>query len=74
MLVHRRHDGRPYIYGQVERISPEAPIPVLHIQREAVTSGGAGNVVRNIVALGGHVDMIGIVGQDQPGYDIAESD
>ncbi len=61
-----------YIYGQVERISPEAPIPVLRIQREAVTLGGAGNVVRNIAALGGHVDLIGVIGQDQAGYDIAK--
>ncbi len=59
-----------YIYGQVERISPEAPIPVLRIQREAVTLGGAGNVVRNIVSLGGQVDLVGVVGNDQAGYDI----
>jgi len=60
-----------YIYGQVERISPEAPIPVLRMQREAITLGGAGNVVRNIVSLGGQVDLIGVVGQDQTGYDLA---
>ena len=61
-----------YVYGQVERISPEAPIPVLHIRREAVTLGGAGNVVRNIVSLGGQVDLIGVIGQDQAGYDLAK--
>src|SRR5580692_2734942 len=61
-----------YIYGQVERISPEAPIPVLRMQREAVTLGGAGNVVRNIVSLGGQVDIVGVVGQDQPGYELAK--
>ncbi|HEU0118867.1 MAG TPA: D-glycero-beta-D-manno-heptose-7-phosphate kinase [Alphaproteobacteria bacterium] len=61
-----------YVYGQVERISPEAPIPVLRIQREAVTLGAAGNVVRNIVSLGGQVDLIGIIGQDQAGYDLAK--
>jgi D-beta-D-heptose 7-phosphate kinase/D-beta-D-heptose 1-phosphate adenosyltransferase len=60
-----------YVYGHVERISPEAPIPVLRIQREAVTLGGGGNVARNIVALGGQADMVGIVGQDQAGYDLA---
>src|SRR5882672_8652690 len=59
-----------YIYGQVERISPEAPIPVMRIQREAETLGGAGNVLRNIVALGGLVDMVGIIGQDQAGSDL----
>jgi D-beta-D-heptose 7-phosphate kinase / D-beta-D-heptose 1-phosphate adenosyltransferase len=61
-----------YVYGQVERISPEAPIPVLHTQREAVTLGGAGNVVRNIVALGGQVDLVGVIGQDAAGYDLAK--
>src|ERR1700726_3528896 len=61
-----------YIYGQVERISPEAPIPVMHIQREATTLGGAGNVVRNIIALGGQVDFVGVVGQDQAGSDLAK--
>lgn len=59
-----------YIYGQVERISPEAPIPVLRIQRETMTLGGAGNVVRNIAALGGHVDLVGVIGKDQAGYDL----
>jgi D-beta-D-heptose 7-phosphate kinase/D-beta-D-heptose 1-phosphate adenosyltransferase len=59
-----------YVYGQVERISPEAPIPVLRTQREAMTLGGAGNVARNIVALGGEVDFIGIIGQDPAGYDV----
>ncbi|MGB9154109.1 MAG: D-glycero-beta-D-manno-heptose-7-phosphate kinase [Alphaproteobacteria bacterium] len=62
-----------YVYGQVDRISPEAPIPVLHTQRETATLGGAGNVVRNIAALGGHVDIIGIIGQDQTGGDIARA-
>lgn len=61
-----------YVYGQVERISPEAPIPVLRTQREAVTLGGAGNVVRNIVSLGGQVDLVGVIGQDQAGYDLAK--
>ncbi len=61
-----------FIYGQVERISPEAPIPVLRIGRESMALGGSGNVVRNLVSLGGHVDMIGVVGQDQAGYSLAE--
>ena len=60
-----------YVYGHVERISPEAPIPVLRILREDVALGGAGNVVRNIVALGGRVDLIGVIGQDQPGYELS---
>lgn len=61
-----------YVYGQVERISPEAPIPVLRMQREAVTLGGSGNVVRNLVALGGLVDMVGIIGGDQAGFDLTK--
>lgn len=61
-----------FIYGQVERISPEAPIPVLRIGRESMALGGSGNVVRNIVSLGGQVDMIGVVGHDQAGYSLAE--
>ena len=60
-----------YVYGQVERISPEAPIPVMRIEREASTLGGAGNVVRNIVALGGAVDLVGLIGQDPAGDDLS---
>jgi D-beta-D-heptose 7-phosphate kinase / D-beta-D-heptose 1-phosphate adenosyltransferase len=61
-----------YIYGQVERISPEAPIPVLHVHRETATLGGAGNVVRNIAALGGRTDIIGVIGPDEAGKDLAK--
>lgn len=60
-----------FVYGQVDRVSPEAPIPVLKVQRELVTLGGAGNVARNLAALGAHVDLIGVAGQDQAGYDLA---
>jgi D-beta-D-heptose 7-phosphate kinase/D-beta-D-heptose 1-phosphate adenosyltransferase len=60
-----------YVYGQVDRISPEAPIPVLHTQRETATLGGAGNVVRNIAALGGKVSVIGVIGNDAAGQDLA---
>lgn len=62
-----------YVYGQVDRISPEAPIPVLHITRETATLGGAGNVVRNIAALGGCVDVVGVIGEDQAGAELAEA-
>jgi len=53
-----------FVYGDVDRVSPEAPVPVLRVLRETLTLGGAGNVVRNIAALGGMVDMIGVVGSD----------
>jgi len=62
-----------YVYGQVDRISPEAPIPVLHTQRETATLGGAGNVVRNIAALGGQVEIIGVIGNDETGRDVTKA-
>ncbi|MBI3420206.1 MAG: hypothetical protein HY053_08750 [Proteobacteria bacterium] len=54
-----------FIYGQVERISPEAPIPVLRFQRETAMLGGAGNVAANLAALGGRVVPFGVVGEDE---------
>lgn len=60
-----------FVYGSVDRISPEAPIPVLAVQRESAMLGGAGNVVRNLVALGAHPAFISVVGDDQPGREVA---
>ncbi|MBM3550228.1 MAG: D-glycero-beta-D-manno-heptose-7-phosphate kinase [Alphaproteobacteria bacterium] len=54
-----------FVYGQVERVSPEAPVPVLHFQSETFMLGGAGNVARNIAALGGKVTLIGALGEDK---------
>lgn len=59
-----------YIYGQVERISPEAPVPILAIEREVSVPGGAGNVVRNLTALGAAVALISVVGDDNAGGDL----
>ncbi len=56
-----------YIYGQVDRISPEAPIPVFTMQREERMLGGAGNVVRNLLSLGAHVSFASVVGDDPIG-------
>lgn len=56
-----------FVYGRVERISPEAPILVLHHQSEKVMLGGAANVARNIVALGGEVLLVGALGDDEAG-------
>ena len=61
-----------FVYGEVERISPEAPIPVLRITREAVTVGGAGNVARNLSALGAESRLFGVVGDDAAGREAAE--
>lgn len=59
-----------YVYGTVERVSPEAPVPILAIERELIMPGGAGNVVRNLTALGSAVAFISVVGDDQAGADL----
>lgn len=56
-----------FVYGECARISPEAPIPVVRIEREEAMLGGAGNVSRNIAALGATAILIGIVGDDPAG-------
>jgi D-beta-D-heptose 7-phosphate kinase/D-beta-D-heptose 1-phosphate adenosyltransferase len=57
-----------YLWGKVERISPEAPVVVVEVERETRTLGGAGNVVNNLVALGAQVEVLGLVGEDNPGH------
>ncbi len=59
-----------YVYGHVARISPEAPVPVVTVEREVAVPGGAGNVVRNLTALGAAVAFVSLVGDDQPGSDL----
>jgi D-beta-D-heptose 7-phosphate kinase/D-beta-D-heptose 1-phosphate adenosyltransferase len=59
-----------YVYGSVRRISPEAPVPVLAVEREVAMPGGAGNVVRNLTALGAAVAFVSVVGDDQAGSDL----
>ena len=59
-----------YVYGAVDRISPEAPVPILTVERELAMPGGAGNVVRNLTALGAAVAFISVVGDDQAGSDL----
>lgn len=59
-----------FVYGSVERISPEAPIPVLNIEREIGMLGGAGNVVRNVSALGGTAALTAVIGNDEAGAEI----
>lgn len=53
-----------FVYGGVKRISPEAPIPVMQIEREIAMPGGAGNVARNIASLGARAKLVGLVGDD----------
>jgi D-beta-D-heptose 7-phosphate kinase / D-beta-D-heptose 1-phosphate adenosyltransferase len=61
-----------WIYGHVERISPEAPVPVLRIDRRREMLGGAGNVARNVAALGGRAVLIGVIGDDPAGRQLCE--
>jgi D-beta-D-heptose 7-phosphate kinase/D-beta-D-heptose 1-phosphate adenosyltransferase len=59
-----------YVYGEVNRISPEAPVPILTVTREVAMPGGAGNVVRNLIALGAAAALVSVVGDDQAGSDL----
>jgi D-glycero-beta-D-manno-heptose-7-phosphate kinase len=59
-----------YWFGEVERISPEAPVPVVHVARREDRLGGAANVARNAAALGAKVTLAGIVGKDEPGREV----
>jgi rfaE bifunctional protein kinase chain/domain len=56
-----------YWFGDVQRISPEAPVPVVRVTRSEERLGGAANVARNAAALGARVSLVGIVGDDEPG-------
>ncbi len=53
-----------FVYGESDRLSPEAPIPVLKVKREQLMPGGAGNLVRNVATLGAKGTLIGVVGGD----------
>lgn len=56
-----------FVYGDVTRISPEAPTPVIAVKRTEVMVGGAGNVARNLAALGARCIFVGVVGNDDAG-------
>jgi rfaE bifunctional protein kinase chain/domain len=61
-----------YWFGDVNRISPEAPVPVVHVQRQEDRLGGAANVARNAVALGAQAGLLCVVGHDEPGERIVQ--
>ncbi len=61
-----------YFFGDVRRMSPEAPIPIISIERELDIPGGAANVATNIVSLGGRASMVGVVGADEGGKKLLE--
>ncbi len=56
-----------FIWGGIKRISPEAPVPVILVERESFVPGGAANTANNIIALGGGAHLVGIIGSDEPG-------
>ena len=57
-----------FVYGEVTRISPEAPTPVIAVKRTEAMIGGAGNVARNLVSLGARCIFVGVIGDDQAGH------
>ena len=61
-----------YIWGKVDRISPEAPVPVLDVQKEEYRLGGAANVALNLKALGAQVILCGVIGKDDSGAQIRQ--
>ena len=60
-----------YWFGNVSRISPEAPVPVVHVQRTEERPGGAANVARNIASMGGKATLLSVVGDDEAGRSLA---
>jgi D-beta-D-heptose 7-phosphate kinase/D-beta-D-heptose 1-phosphate adenosyltransferase len=62
-----------FVYGEVTRISPEAPTPVLTVARSEIEIGGAGNVARNIAGLGAHCIFVGLIGDDEAGRMLTEA-
>lgn len=58
-------------YGDVKRISPEAPVPIVQLSRESATLGGAGNVARNLAALGAACSFVSVVGDDRAGGEVS---
>lgn len=61
-----------YVWGRVSRISPEAPVPVVEVERREHLAGGAANVARNLSSLGASVSVVGLVGRDGEGERLAE--
>lgn len=61
-----------YVWGDVSRISPEAPVPVVAVKKETKMLGGAANVINNICSLGGKTILCGVIGDDETGEEIIE--
>ncbi len=61
-----------YLWGNCERISPEAPVQVVDIENETTVLGGAGNVINNLVAMGAKVDVLSVIGDDAVGHEVKQ--
>ncbi|MCF6212577.1 MAG: D-glycero-beta-D-manno-heptose-7-phosphate kinase [Flavobacteriaceae bacterium] len=61
-----------YLWGKCEKISPEAPVQIVEIEKETKTLGGAGNVINNLIALGARVDVISVIGDDLVALEMKE--
>jgi D-beta-D-heptose 7-phosphate kinase/D-beta-D-heptose 1-phosphate adenosyltransferase len=59
-----------FLYGEAKRLSPEAPVPVVRLGRTEVMAGGAGNVARNVEALGGEARLVALAGEDAAGEEL----
>src|SRR6478736_8676060 len=62
-----------FVYGEVSRISPEAPAPVIAVSRSEIVVGGAGNVARNIAALGARCIFVGLIGTDEAAHTLSSA-
>ena len=60
-----------FVFGDVQRVSPEAPIPIFLFRHDELALGGAGNVARNVARMGGHATLIGVIGEDTTGAALA---
>src|SRR6266571_5915534 len=61
-----------YLWGEIARISAEAPVPVMHLHRAERSLGGAANVARNVASLGARVTVVGVIGADNTATSIIE--
>ena len=59
-----------YIWGDANRLSPEAPVPIVNVQKESNTLGGAGNVAQNLLSFGAEVIVAGLIGEDAAGKEL----
>ncbi len=61
-----------YLWGEVDRMSPEAPVPIVHMRGESTSMGGAANVAANVGSLGAQVQLFGVIGKDAEGEHLRE--